>query len=82
MVVTYGDAPPMPQLGQMTVRQRKARYLTASDTDDTVTPRVEIPGTQTTVHDAIWDWLNLGGGTVAIRRLDTDEPGVKFSVCQ
>lgn len=54
---------------------------TTPDTDDTVSPMVEVPYTQTTVHDAIWDWLNLGGRRVAIRRLDTDDPGVRFSVC-
>ena len=56
-------------------------FKATPDTDDTATPRVEIPGTQTTVHDAIWDWLNLGGSPVALRRLDTDDPGVRFSVC-
>ena len=55
---------------------------TTPDTDETVTPRVEIAGTQTTVHDAVWDWLNLGGSPVALRRLDTDDAGVVFSVCQ
>ena len=54
---------------------------TTPDTDAAVSPPVEILGTQITVHDAIWDWLNLGGSPLAIRRLDTDEPGVRFSVC-
>ncbi len=39
-------------------------------------------GSDTTVHDALWDWLNVGGGgRVDIRRFDTDAPGSHFSTC-
>ncbi|MEZ4314793.1 MAG: pectin acetylesterase-family hydrolase, partial [Polyangiaceae bacterium] len=53
------------------------------DTDETFTPPALVVGTDTTVHDAIWDWLNVGGGgsRIDIRRLDTDQVGVRFSTC-
>jgi Pectinacetylesterase len=55
---------------------------TVPDTDDAV-PRVEIPLTAITFEDALWEWLNVGGGgtRVDIRRLDTDETGNSFSGC-
>ncbi|MBL8944265.1 MAG: hypothetical protein JNK45_13995 [Myxococcales bacterium] len=56
---------------------------TTPDTDEAFSPPMEIAGTDMTFHDALWEWLNVGGGgtRVDLRRVDTDEPGVAFSGC-
>lgn len=44
------------------------------DTDSTVTPPVSIAGTDANFHDALWDWLNIGGATTVSQRvLDTSD---------
>lgn len=51
------------------------------DTDEAFVPPALVIGTDSTVHDALWDWVNPGGTVVPSRRLDTDEPGNAFSGC-
>ena len=55
----------------------------AHRTPDTTAAAVPAPiaGTESNFHDAVVDWYNVGGAFQSMRRLDTDEPGVTFSVC-
>lgn len=56
--------------------------MTTPDTDDAASPPSLIVGTDSNLHDAIVEWLNLGGvGFVSNRRLDTDDPAGGFSGC-
>ncbi len=63
-------------------------------TDITTDPPTAITGTESTAHDAIVQWLNIGGGaTIPVLILDTDDvgdptilnenidPETKFSIC-
>ncbi|WP_257463321.1 hypothetical protein [Archangium lipolyticum] len=51
------------------------------DSDETLAGMPPVFGTDTTVHDALWDWLNVGGGgRLDIRRLDRDL-GAALSGC-
>jgi hypothetical protein len=55
------------------------------DTDESTSPPALVPGTDITYHDALWTWLNVGGGgtRVPIRRLDTDDPAsAPYSYCR
>lgn len=51
------------------------------DSDETSFGTPLVPGTSTSVHDALWYWLNVGGGgRLDIRRLDRDI-GMALSGC-
>jgi hypothetical protein len=55
--------------------------VTTPDTDDVT--MVPVPNSDTTMHDALWEWLNVGGGGTRndVRYLDTDAPGGSNSGC-
>jgi hypothetical protein len=58
----------------------------APDTDITTPPPTAIFGTDSTAHEAIWNWLNIAGGGIPLDThvLDTDDvsvPPVTFSTC-
>lgn len=53
------------------------------DTDESVSPPALVVGSDMTVHDALVQWLNVGGGgsRVDTRLLDTDAVAGSFSTC-
>ena len=54
--------------------------LTPSTTDGF--PVGVLIGSNLSLHDTLWRWLNVGGGgRVRIRRIDTDLFGTVFSTC-
>ncbi|WP_164013675.1 hypothetical protein [Pyxidicoccus trucidator] len=60
---------------------RQFRLSLTPDSDETSLGPPPVPGTNITVHDALWYWLNVGvGGRLDIRRLDRDL-GAALSGC-
>ena len=58
-----------------------ALCATTPDTDDVT--MVPVANSDTTMHDALWEWLNVGGGGTRndVRYLDTNAPGGSNSGC-
>ena len=75
-----------PRCGSHVGLERAVPYWVVTTPDTVLNPFtrefIDVFGTTTTFHDALWSWFDPGGtGIVPIRRLDSPQVGGAFSGC-